>query len=49
MKTDDTIHKLNSKRTTPSADIYNQKRDDTVHKQINSKTDDTIRKISKLH
>jgi len=43
MKTDDTAHKLNSKRTTPSADIKS-KRDDTVHKQINSKTDDTIRK-----
>jgi hypothetical protein len=40
MKTDDTIHQLNSKRTTPSADIKS-KRDETVHKQINSNTDET--------
>ena len=38
-----TIHKLNSKWTTPSVDIKS-KRDDTVHKQMNSKTDDIIRK-----
>ena len=40
MKTDDTVHKLNSKRATPSADIKS-KRDETVHKQINSNTDET--------
>ena len=53
MKTDDTVHKLNSKiRHRPSIKIktddiipgIKSKRDYTVHKQINSKTDDTIRK-----
>ena len=46
MKTDDTVHQLNSKRTTPS-DAIKSKRDETVHKQINSKTDETS--VNKLN
>ena len=46
IKTDDTVHKLNSKRTTPSADIKS-KGDETVHKQINSNTDETS--VNKLN
>jgi hypothetical protein len=40
MNTNDTVHKLNSKRTTPSTDIKSKK-EKTVHKQINSNTHET--------
>jgi hypothetical protein len=46
MKTDDTVHQLSSKRTTPFADIKS-KRDETVHKQINSNTAETS--VNKLN